>query len=74
MDLRKFFTIKMLYFRPYSQNSSIPIFHSHGTNTFPLKDYGFQIVIEALKRLTMRPFQERISHYRLAHDLYRVES
>jgi hypothetical protein len=39
MGLEEFFTIKMVYFRPYPQHSSIPVFYSNGTKRLPLKDY-----------------------------------
>ena len=51
MGLKEFFTIKMAYFRPYSQYSSIPVFHSDGTKRLPLEDYLFHIVVEIPKRL-----------------------
>jgi hypothetical protein len=38
---KEFFTIKMVYFRPYPQYSSIPLFHSDGTNRLPLKTIIF---------------------------------
>jgi hypothetical protein len=38
MGLKEFFTIKMVYFRPYAQHSSIPVFHSDGTKRLQLKD------------------------------------
>ena len=46
MNLKEFFTIKMVYFHPYSQYSSIPAFHSDGTKRLPLKDCLSQIVME----------------------------
>jgi hypothetical protein len=44
---KEFFTIKMAYFHPYPQyssipafqHSSIPVFHSDGTKRLSLKDY-----------------------------------
>jgi hypothetical protein len=39
MGLKEFFTIKMVYFRLYSQYSSIPAFRSDGTKRLPLKDF-----------------------------------
>jgi len=33
---KEFFTIKMVCFRLYPQYSSIPLFHSDGTNRLPL--------------------------------------
>ena len=35
---KEFFTIKMVYFRPYPQYSSIPSFHGSGINQELLKD------------------------------------
>jgi len=39
---KEFFTIKMVYFCPYPQYSSIPFFHSDGINRFLLKNYYLQ--------------------------------
>jgi hypothetical protein len=38
MDLKEFLTIKMVYFPPYSQYSSIPAFHGSSINQELLKD------------------------------------
>jgi len=38
---KKFFTIKIVYFRLYPQYSSIPFFHSDGINRLPLKNIRF---------------------------------
>jgi hypothetical protein len=37
----EFFTIKMVYFRPYPQYSIIPFFHSDCINGLPLKTIIF---------------------------------
>jgi hypothetical protein len=50
MVLKEFFTIKMVYFRHYSQYSSIPLFHFDGTNRLPLINLYFQKVVEFLRR------------------------
>ena len=50
VGLKEFFTIKMVYFRPYPQYSSIPAFHSDGINRFSLKDIYFQEAIEFPRR------------------------
>jgi hypothetical protein len=47
---KEFFTIKMVYFLPFPQYSSIPFFHSDGINRFSLKDYYFQDAIEFARR------------------------
>jgi hypothetical protein len=51
MGLKEFFTIKMVYFFPYPQYSSIPLFHSDGINRFPLKNLYYQKVVEFPRRL-----------------------
>jgi hypothetical protein len=43
---KEFFIIKMVYFPPYPQHSSIPVFHSDGINRLPLKNLYFQKVVE----------------------------
>ena len=43
---KEFFTIKMVYFRPYSQYSNIPAFHSVGINRLPLNNMYFREVVE----------------------------
>jgi hypothetical protein len=53
MGLKEFFTIKMVYFHPYPQYSSIPFFHSDVINRFPLKKYCFQDVIEFLSNISI---------------------
>ncbi len=50
MGLKEFFTIKMVYFRPYSQYSNIPFFHSDGINRLPLIKLYFQEVVEFPRR------------------------
>jgi len=39
MGLKEFFTIKMVYFRPYFQYSILPFFHFDVINQKLLKDY-----------------------------------
>jgi hypothetical protein len=39
VERKEFFTIKMVYFHPYPQYSSIPAFHSDGINQELLKDH-----------------------------------
>jgi hypothetical protein len=39
---KEFFTIKMVYFRPYPQYSSIPFFHAGGRNKKISKDLYFK--------------------------------
>ncbi len=51
MGLKEFFTIKMVYFRPYSQYSNIPFFHSDGIDRLPLIILYFQEVVEFPRRL-----------------------
>ena len=43
---KKFFTIKMVYFRLYPQYSSIPAFHSDGINRLPLINLYLQENVE----------------------------
>ena len=50
MGLKEFFTIKMVYFCPYPQYSSIPLFHSDGINRFSLKILYYQKVVELPRR------------------------
>ena len=48
MRLKEFFTIKMVYYRPYP---NIPSFHSDGINRLPLIKPYFKEVVEIPRRL-----------------------
>jgi len=51
MGLKELFTIRMGYFHPYSQYSSIPSFHSDGINRLPLINLYFRKVVGFPRRL-----------------------